>query len=89
MIDGADVSGYRSSPDTWWQSDFYNDTLAPYRDGDELDLESNQALVVYEFADPRAATGTNRLVMLYEFGLPESAQAASVLDVTVTEVRIE
>jgi Mg-chelatase subunit ChlD len=89
MIDGADVSGYRSSPDTWWQPDFYNDTLAPYRDGDELDLESNQALVVYEYADPRAATGTNRLVMLYEFGLPESAQAASVLDVTVTEVRIE
>lgn len=89
MIDGADVSGYRTSPNTWWQPDLYNETLAPYRDGDELDLESNQALVVYEFADPRAAAGSNRLVMLYEFGLPTSAQAASVLDVTVTEVRIE
>jgi Mg-chelatase subunit ChlD len=89
LLDGADVSGYRSSPDTWWRPDFYNDTLAPYRDGDELDLESNEALVVYEFADPRAATGSNRLVMRYEFGLPESAQAASVVDVTVTEVSIE
>ena len=89
LLDGADVSGYRSSPGAWWQADFYNETLGPFRDGDELDLESNEALVVYEFADPRAATGSNRLVMRYEFGLPESAQAASVVDVTVTEVSIE
>ena len=89
LLDGADVSGYRSSPDAWWRPDFYNATLGPFRDGDELDLESNEALVIYEFADPRAASGSNRLVMRYEFGLPESAQAASVVDVTVTEVSIE
>jgi Mg-chelatase subunit ChlD len=89
LLDGADVSGYQTSPGAWWQPDFYDGTLGPFRDGDELDLESNEALVVYEFADPQAASGSNRLVMRYEFGLPESAQAASVVDVTVTEVEIE
>lgn len=88
-LDGADVSSLKTVENAWWQPDLYNDTLGPYRAGDELDLESNEAIVVYDYGEPAAGEGSNRLVMRYEFGLPESTQTASVLDVSVTEVTID
>jgi Mg-chelatase subunit ChlD len=83
--DGADVSGLQDVPNRWWQPDLYNDTLGPYRDGTELDLPSNEALVVYEYG----ADGSNWLVLRYEFGLPESTRTAFVVDVSVTEASVD
>lgn len=87
-IDGADVSGLRDRDRAWWQPDLYNDTLGPYRDGTTLDLESNEAIVLYEY-DRADSRGDDRLVMRYEVGLPESTRTAFVLDVSVTEARID
>jgi Mg-chelatase subunit ChlD len=83
--DGADVSDLRDVPNRWWQPDLYNDTLGPYRDGTDLDLPSNEALVVYEYG----ADGSNWLVVRYEFGLPESTRTAFVVDASITEASVD
>jgi hypothetical protein len=88
-LDGADVTGFRDADEAWWQPDLYNTTLAPYVNASgRLDLESNQAIVVYDFPDSASEYGETRLVMLYEFGLPDSTTTATVLDVDVTEVEV-
>lgn len=83
--DGADVSGLKDISSRWWQPDLYNDTLGPYRDGTELDLPSNEALVVYEYGED----GSNWLVLRYEFGLPESTRTAFVVDISITEASVD
>lgn len=88
-LDGADVTHFRDAGETWWQPDVYNGTLGRYRDGGTLDLESNQALVVYDFSGTGTGGGADRLFVLYSFGLPDSTRTASVIDVTVTEVSID
>jgi Mg-chelatase subunit ChlD len=84
---GADMTGFRDAGEAWWQPDLYNETLAPYVNASgRLDVESNQAIVVYDFPDSASDYGETRLVMRYEFGLPESTTTATVVDVDVTEV---
>jgi Mg-chelatase subunit ChlD len=86
---GADMTGFEDGDEAWWQPDLYDDTLAPYVNASgRLDVESNQAIVVYDYPDSESEYGETRLVMLYEFGLPDSTTTATVIDVDVTEVRI-
>jgi len=88
-LDGADMSAFEDGNEAWWQPDLYDTTLAPYLNATgHLDVESNQAIVVYDFPDSASAYGETRLVMLYEFGLPDSTTTATVVDVDVTEVEI-
>jgi len=88
-LDGADMTGFENGNEAWWQPDLYNTTLAPYLNASgRLDVESNQAIVVYDFPDSSSHYGETRLVMLYEFGLPDSTTTATVIDVDVTEVEI-
>ena len=60
-------------------------------DGDELELRSNQALVIYNFSisgEPRDRY--NRLPVLYEVGLSEDAlQPEDVINVQVRNVRVD
>jgi Mg-chelatase subunit ChlD len=85
--DGADVSHLKGEPRRWWQPDLYNDTLGPYRDGTELALQSNEAIVLYGYGAP--GPGLDWLVLRYEFGLPESTRTAFVIDTSVTEARMD
>lgn len=86
---GADMTDFEDGAEAWWQPDLYNVTLAPYVNASgRLDVESNQAIVVYDFPDEDSEHGETRLVMLYEFGLPDSTTTATVVDVDVTEVSI-
>jgi Mg-chelatase subunit ChlD len=87
---GADMTGFENADEGWWQPDILNETLDPYVNATgHLDIESNQAIVVYDFPDSASAYGETRLVMLYEFGLPDSATTATVVDVDVTEVEFD
>jgi len=85
-IDGDDASALLSNESAWWQDDLRNDTLRGYLDGDEFDLKSNQAVVVYRFES--SGEPFNRLVMLYEIGLDDQTGATSVVDVRVTDVKL-
>jgi len=68
-LDDQDVSSLLSQPGDWWAEDLKNETLAPYLDGPDnetLDIESNQAVIVFEFDDGDG--GTDRLIALYRIG---------------------
>jgi Mg-chelatase subunit ChlD len=78
FLDGANVSQLPDDDETWYQSDLVNDTLDPYLSGGELELESNEAVIVFEYS-----TGgeTSRIVLLYQIGLSESTAAVDIFDV--------
>ncbi len=61
------------------------DIVDPYTSGGTFDLQSNQVVVVYEFADA-GSHDTNGLVMLYEVGYSTKYEVNQVLDLDVTEV---
>ncbi|MFB6085132.1 MAG: VWA domain-containing protein [Halorientalis sp.] len=100
-LDGYDAEAHlfdRSDPDSYaWQTPFHErieevlvDTDGD-GDGDELDLPSNQALVVYNFDIPGEPSDRyNRLPVIYEVGLSEGAvQPGDVINIQVRNVRIE
>ena len=71
-LDGDDVSTLLDEPNDWWNEDLKNETLEPYLVGpnnETLNLETNQALVVFEFDDGDGAT--DRLLVLYRIGQSE------------------
>ena len=71
-LDDDDASSVLDEPSDWWNEDLKNETLQPYLDGPDnetLNLESNQALVVFEFSDGDGAT--DRLLVLYQIGQSE------------------
>jgi Mg-chelatase subunit ChlD len=78
FLDGASVSELPDDDETWYQSDLRNDTLDPYISGGELDLRSNEAIIVFEYT-----TGgrTSRIVLRYQIGLSKSRSAVDVFDV--------
>lgn len=85
-VDGDDVSSLLDQPSDWWNDDLKNGTLAPYLGGpnnETLRLESNQAVVVFEFEDDDGAT--DRLIALYRIG--QSKQQAVPKYVFNLEVR--
>ncbi len=76
-LDGASVSSFPTDDEQWYQEDLVNDTLEGYVDGDELDLESNEAVVVFRYDTPET---TSRIVMLYQIGLSEQETVVDVFD---------
>lgn len=90
-VDGDDVSDLLDSPSNWWNEDLKNQTLAPYLDGPDnetVDLDSNQALVVYEFDDDDAAT--DRVLVLYRLGKArEDTVPKYVFNIQVRELVVE
>ncbi|MFD1634610.1 vWA domain-containing protein [Haloplanus ruber] len=78
FLDGASVSELPDDDETWYQSDLQNDTLAPYISGGELDLRSNEAIILFKYT-----TGgeTSRIVLRYQIGLSKSQSAVDVFDV--------
>jgi Mg-chelatase subunit ChlD len=95
-IDGDDATPlFDGETQGWWQNGI-NDTLnrsaGPSDDlvnwtSHEFTLESNQALVVYDFPD--SANSTNRMLVLYEIGLSEDeARPEGVVRIRVDDVQI-
>ena len=71
-VDGDNVSSLLDQPSNWWDEDLENETLAPYLVGannDTLELNSNEAIVVFKFEDDDGAT--DRLIVHYEMGQSE------------------
>jgi hypothetical protein len=53
----------------------------------ELELDSNQAIVIYDFPD--GPDSNNKLVTLYEIGLSEEeAQSDGIINIRVRDVTI-
>jgi len=94
-IDGDDATPLFDGEQGWWQTGI-NDTLnrsaGPSDDlvnwtSHEFTLESNQALVVYDFPD--ATNSTNRMLVLYEIGLSEDeARPEGVVRIRVDDVQV-
>jgi hypothetical protein len=66
--------------------------LDPYIDGGKLDIESNQALVVYNYSideDDSSEKYYNRLAVLYEVGRSESEAKPPVGYIEVRNVDLE
>jgi Mg-chelatase subunit ChlD len=92
LLDGDNGSTLGDS-DAFWQTDI-NETLTQYPSvslnstTDELSMQSNQAIVVFDLTDSRRAD--NKLAMLYQVGLAESeATAEGVLSVQINRLQIE
>lgn len=89
FIDGDDISWILSKQEAWWQTDLRNDTLAPYLEDDNktLDVESNQALVLYRYADNDATF--DRLLVFYQIGQAVTeAKPRYIFNVEVHYLRI-
>ena len=84
-LDGADVSELPNTDESWYQDDLVNDTLAGYVDGNELDLASNEAIVVFQY-DTGSTEG--RMVMLYQVGLPHEQTVTDVFDVRTVNATV-
>ncbi|WP_251344148.1 vWA domain-containing protein [Haloplanus halophilus] len=78
FLDGANVSELPDDDEAWYQADLVNDTLAPYISDGELELESNEAVIVFEYT---ADGETSRIVLLYQIGLDESGSVTEIFDV--------
>ena len=92
-LDGDDAGPVVNASSAWWDGDLRNDT---FRQGagdalvdanDTFTLASNQAVVVFEFG--ANDQGKQRLVMLYEIGLPEETTTAEVVTIDVTTADVE
>lgn len=66
-----------------WQADF-DQMVAPYTDGGEFDLESNQVIVAY--GDAHSSNELNSAVVLYRVGKPTSLSAKFAVDLNVDVV---
>jgi Mg-chelatase subunit ChlD len=87
FLDGADMSSYATGDEAFWQPTLL-ETLAPYLDAtDHLELASNEAVVIYDFPDGQ--NGEDYIALRYEFGLPDSTRADTIVDVDLTEASIE
>lgn len=90
-VDGDDVSGLLDQPSNWWNDDLKNATLAPYLTGpnnETLDLDSNQALVAYEFEDDDRAS--DRVLVLYRIGQSrQDAVPKYVFNIQVRQLDVE
>jgi len=78
FLDGANISDLPDDDEAWYQSDLVNDTLAPYISGGELELDSNEAVIVFEYS---SGGDTSRIVLLYQIGLSESRSVVEIFDV--------
>jgi Mg-chelatase subunit ChlD len=83
-LDGASAA---SLPDdeAWYQSDLRNETLDGYLSGGQFDLESNEAVVVFDYT---VSGQTSRIVMLYQIGLSESGTTVDIFDVRVVRASV-
>jgi Mg-chelatase subunit ChlD len=92
-LDGDSVSSLLDRDSAWWEGDLRNDTFRANEpdsliDGSEnLVLESNQALVVFEFGNN--SQGPKRLIMLYEIGVSDRAASTELVDITVVTADVE
>ena len=87
-IDGDDAGPLLAESAPWWEGDLRDDTLAPYlTPGDDFDLESNQAVVVFDFGSSEGVK--KRLIMLYEIGISTNTRASDVVNVNVVSVTTE
>ena len=85
--DGDDAGGLVDDSGAWWQPDLRNDTLAPYLDGDEFELESNEAIVVFDYPD--SGDVQNRQIVLFRLGRSASEISADrFVDLTVSQVEL-
>lgn len=56
----------------------------------QLTLESNQALVLYDFPDGPDLNTDNRMLMLYEVGISsEAARASGVIDIQIDNIELQ
>jgi hypothetical protein len=78
FLDGASVGSLPADDPEWYQSDLINDTLAPYISGGELDLESNEAVIIFEY---NTDGQTSRIALLYQIGVSESGSDVRIFDV--------
>lgn len=78
FLDGANVSDLPDDDEAWYQSDLVNDTLAPHISGNQLELTSNEAVIVFEYS---SGGETSRIVLLYQIGLGESRSVVEIFDV--------
>jgi Mg-chelatase subunit ChlD len=92
-LDGDSVAPILNGGTAWWEGDLRNDTFRANKPdslvdtSDRLTIQSNQALVVFEFGSN--GDGTKRLIMLYEIGLSDETVAAEVVDVSVVTADVE
>jgi hypothetical protein len=92
-LDGDSADPLLDDPAAWWEGDLRNDTFRANQsnsliDGsDDLVLQSNQALVVFEFGS--SAQGKKRLMMLYEIGVSDETMSTDVVDITVVTTDVE
>jgi Mg-chelatase subunit ChlD/FlaG/FlaF family flagellin (archaellin) len=86
-LDGDSVAPLLTQPSAWWEADLRNETFRAnepdslINGSDHLILQSNQALVVFEFGSN--SQGKKRLIMLYEIGVSDGVAATEVVDIRV------
>lgn len=85
FLDGASVSALPNDDEAWYQADLVNDTLDGYVSGGELDLKSNEAVVVFTY---NTGGRTSRIVMLYQIGLSESGTSVDIFDARVVQATV-
>ena len=78
FLDGANVSELPNDDEAWYQFDLVNDTLAPYISGGKLELDSNEAVIIFEYT---VDGETSRIALLYQIGLSESGSVTEIFDV--------
>ncbi|WP_158854782.1 vWA domain-containing protein [Halorhabdus sp. CUG00001] len=86
----SDLSGWETAEwqtnltDALNESNLYNTTT------DQLNLESNQVLVAYDFPQQSGSETDNIMLMRYTIGLSEeNARPSGIIDVDINNVRIE
>ncbi|MFC6723185.1 VWA domain-containing protein [Halobium palmae] len=90
-LDGEDASGLLSKSSGWWQEEMAETLeghLTDPAEGDTVrfDLQSNQAVVVFQF--PSGEDSYNRIVVLYEIGADADSSVTSVVDVRVVSAHV-
>ena len=85
FLDGANVSDLPEDDEAWYQSDLVNDTLAPYISGGKLELDTNEAVIVFEYS---SGGETSRIVLLYQIGLDEAQSVVEIFDVREIHVTV-
>ena len=92
LLNGDDASPLLDSTPGFWENNF-DETLTQYpsvrlnRTTGEIEMESNQALVVFDLPDSRRSDNT--FAMLYQVGLSESESTAEgVINVDINRLRL-
>ena len=92
LLDGDDAGPLVDSSPGFWENDF-NETLTQYPSvrlnatSGTFEMESNQALVVFDLPDSRRSANT--FAMLYQIGLSESESVAEgVINVDINRLRL-